>query len=395
MFGQLPLYQRQGVVAFKKDLTNTLAFTSHLGNPQDLFPSIHVAGTNGKGSVSHMIAAILQTAGYKVGLYTSPHLKDFRERIKINGEEVTEAFVVDFIRKNKEFLEAQDLSFFEMTVGMAFDYFAYKKVDIAVVEVGLGGRLDSTNILKPLLSVITNVGLDHTQILGETLEEIAYEKGGIIKAGVPVVIGEHNERTLAIFSSLARELGSAMVLASETYQDSYSSDLKGSYQSKNIRTAVTAIRQLPSSFPVADKAIHKGLSQVVSTTGLRGRWEVLREHPKVICDVAHNAEALSITLQQLNAEPHNNQHLVLGFVVDKDLERILPLFPTSAQYYFCKPNVPRGISEEVLRQKASNYGLVGTAHSSVKRAYAEALKCSDNEDIIYIGGSAFVVAEVL
>ncbi|WP_442267266.1 bifunctional folylpolyglutamate synthase/dihydrofolate synthase [Tenacibaculum sp. ZS6-P6] len=394
MFNQLPMYQSQGKTAYKEDLSNIIKLSNHLGNPENKFKSIHVGGTNGKGSTSHMIASILQEAGYKVGLYTSPHLKSFTERIRINGKEIQEDNVVDFITKNKSFFEENHLSFFEMTVGMAFEYFSKENVDIAVIEVGLGGRLDSTNIITPEVSVITNIGLDHVQILGDTVQKIAVEKAGIIKKGIPVVIGERDEDTESIFKNKAQELSSEIVFASDNKGISFETDLLGSYQQKNIKTAVTAITKL-SSFRVNEEHIQKGLSNVVCNTNLKGRWQILQESPKVICDTAHNKEGLQYVLKQLQEEDYETLHIVLGVVSDKNLEEILPMFPTQATYYFCKPNIPRGLSEKKLSEEAKKYNLEGNVFDSVQKAYNESLILSSVKDLIYVGGSTFTVAEIL
>ena len=330
MFAQLPMYQREGKTAFKKDLTNILLFSEVLNFPERKFKSIHVGGTNGKGSTSHMLGSILQEAGYKVGLYTSPHLKNFTERIRINGREIPKRKVTSFINKQKGFLEKQKLSFFEMTVGLAFDYFANEKVDIAIIEVGLGGRLDSTNIITPEIAVITNIGLDHTQFLGETLPEIAYEKAGIIKNKIPVVIGEKQTEVLDVFLEKAKECQSEIYFASNDVKN-YPLDLLGDYQWANSKTAVAAIQQL-RRFTISEKNISDGLLHVVKNTNLKGRWQVLQESPKVICDTAHNKEGLEIVLHQLQKEPFEKLHIVLGVVSDKKLEEVLPLFPKSATY---------------------------------------------------------------
>ncbi|TDQ24108.1 bifunctional folylpolyglutamate synthase/dihydrofolate synthase [Tenacibaculum caenipelagi] len=393
MFAQLPMYQRQGQIAFKKDLTNIIALCEELGNPQKKFKTIHVGGTNGKGSTSHMIASILQEAGYKVGLYTSPHLKNFTERIRINGKEISRDSVVEFIDKNKFFLEKQGLSFFEMTVGMAFEEFANQEVNIAVVEVGLGGRLDSTNIITPEVSVITNIGLDHTQFLGETLPEIAFEKAGIIKRNVPVVIGERQKETEGVFIARAEEYNASIVFASDTKQN-YTTDLLGEYQKHNVTTAVTAIQQL-KEFTITEGNIKNGLLNVVKNTNLKGRWQVLQEYPKVICDTAHNKEGLFYTLKQLKKENYKQLHIVLGVVSDKNLNEILPMFPQNAIYYFCKPDIPRGLSADELKEEASRFDLVGEVFSSVNQAFEKSKVNASNEDVIYIGGSTFVVAEIL
>jgi dihydrofolate synthase/folylpolyglutamate synthase len=395
MFRQLPMYQNQGKTAFKKDLSNTILLANHLKNPEHKFKSIHVAGTNGKGSTSHMLASVLQDAGYKVGLYTSPHLKDFRERIKINGKEVSEQFVIDFIGQNQTFLEQQQLSFFEMTVGMAFDYFAKQHVDIAVIEVGLGGRLDSTNIITPEVSVITNIGFDHTQFLGTTYESIATEKAGIIKNNVPVVIGETQKETKAIFKSIAKTNEATIYFADEIHSN-YKSDLKGNYQKHNIKTATKALKVLSEkSFNISEEHIKVGLQNVINNTGLKGRWQVLQLHPKVICDTAHNKEGLTYIVKQLAEENYKNLHIVFGVVNDKDIDSIVPLLPKNATYYFCKPNVPRGLDAEILKLKFCSNGFKGEVYQSVSIALDEAKKCANSEDVIYVGGSTFVVAEVV
>ena len=396
MFSKLPMYQRQGATAFKKDLSNTLKLAIHLGNPERAFKSIHIAGTNGKGSTSHMLASILQESGYKVGLYTSPHLKDFRERIKINGVEVSQQFVTDFIEQNKTFLEENQLSFFEMTVGMAFDYFSKQKVDIAVIEVGLGGRLDSTNIITPEVSVITNIGLDHTQFLGDTLEAIAFEKGGIIKPNIPVVIGETQGETTPVFKELASKNRSELVFADKEVTTKYQSDLIGSYQSKNIKTAVQAIKELNKlGFKTSQKNIIKGLLHVVKNTRLQGRWQVLNEKPKVVCDTGHNKEGLTYVMQQLHKETFDTLHIVFGVVNDKDLSSIVDLLPRKAIYYFCRPDIPRGLDALELLHVLKPHNLKGQAYASVNEAYKSALKNASLNDFVFIGGSTFVVAEII
>lgn len=396
MFNQLPMYQQQGAVAYKADLSNTIKLVNHLNNPQDSLKTIHIAGTNGKGSTSSMIASILQEAGCKVGLYTSPHLKDFRERIKINGQEITESFVVDFIARNKPFFEENSLSFFEMTVGMCFEYFKQEAVDVAVIEVGMGGRLDATNIINPLLSVITNIGKDHTAFLGDTLEAIAGEKAGIIKRGVPVVIGEYNESTQPVFIAKAKEMSADIYFAQDTYKENtLVSDLKGDYQKSNIRTVRQAIELLRNSFVISEKAEVEGLLRVVENTKLLGRWQVLGENPKVVTDTAHNSHGLTIVMNQLKHEKYQNLHIVFGVVNDKDLDSILPLLPKEAKYFFARPNNLRGLDAEILAAKASEFGLVGEVFGSIPNAYAKAKEVAGAEDLIYIGGSTFVVAEIL
>jgi len=395
MYFRLPMYQRQGGPALKKDLSNSLAFSQHLGKPESQYPSVHVAGTNGKGSTSHMIASVLQAAGYKVGLYTSPHLQDFRERIRVNGEMISEEEVVKFIETNTKFLEDHSLSFFELTVGMAFDHFARQQVDIAVVEVGLGGRLDSTNIISPLVSVITNIGLDHTQFLGETLSEIAFEKGGIIKPGIPVVIGEVQEETLPVFEKLALERQAPVIVADQQTESPFETDLIGNYQQKNLQTALKTFELLQKEgFEITRSHIQKGLVHVAENTGLKGRYQVLRNHPKVICDTAHNREGLEQVLDQVMKEDAEKLHFVLGFVNDKNLDTVLPLFPKEARYYFCRPDIPRGMDSEALRKTAARFGLHGQVYGGVCDAYAAALRNAGSDDLIYAGGSTFVVAEM-
>ena len=397
MFNQLPMYQLQGASAYKKDLTNTHLLIAHLDNPQEKLKCIHVAGTNGKGSTSHMLASILQEAGYKVGLYTSPHLKDFRERIKINEKDISEEFVTEFINEHKSFFESNDMSFFEMSVGLAFDYFTKEKVDIAVIEVGMGGRLDATNIITPLVSVITNIGMDHMQFLGNTLESIAFEKAGIIKPNIPIIIGEYTPETKPVFLAKAKECNSEIYFAADLVSETYPSDLIGDYQIHNKKTVIQTITVLNSQneFKITSENIKSGLLNVVKNTGLQGRWQQLNAYPKVICDTAHNKNGLEIVLNQIQKEDFDTLHIVLGVVNDKDLEEILPLFPKKAIYYFCKPNIPRGLDVVVLKQKASTFELKGQVYNSVSEAYQKALKNAGTTDFIYVGGSTFVVAEIL
>ncbi len=397
MFNQLPFYQLQGAIAYKEDLTNTILLTKYLGNPEKNLKFIHVAGTNGKGSTSHLLASVLQEAGYKVGLYTSPHLKDFRERLKINGIEISEGFVCEFIAKHKNFLETNDFSFFEMTVGLAFDYFKKEKVDVAIIEVGMGGRLDATNIINPLISVITNIGKDHVQFLGNSLEAIATEKAGIIKLNIPVIIGEYNLETKPVFLAKANETKSEIYFASDLISENFPSDLIGAYQISNKKTALQTLRILNSQkeFEVSEGAIKTGFLNVVKNTGLQGRWQQLNSAPKVICDTAHNKHGLEIVLNQLKTEEFDSLHFVFGVVNDKDLDEILPLFPKNAVYYFCKPNIPRGLDATLLAQKGLEFGLHGKVYNSVSEAYQNALKNATTTDFIYIGGSTFVVGEIL
>tara|TARA_B100001079_G_scaffold4981_1_gene4216 strand:- start:239 stop:1459 length:1221 start_codon:yes stop_codon:yes gene_type:complete len=397
MFQQLPMYQRVGSSAFKKDLSNTLKLAAHLGFPERDFKSVHVAGTNGKGSSSHMIASVLQEAGYNVGLYTSPHLKDYRERIRINGSYISEEAVIDFIQNNKTFFEAENLSFFEMSVGMAFWYFAKEKVDIAVVEVGMGGRLDSTNIIIPEVSLITNIGKDHTQFLGTTLPEIAGEKAGIIKENVPVIISEKHPETQEVFIKTAEERNAAIVFAEELKAPGHlSTDLLGSYQEKNIKGVRAVIRQLISQgWKISEEHLREGLKNVRKNTNLRGRWDILQEFPKVICDTAHNSDGLKYVFNQLEDETFEHLHFVFGVVNDKDLDEVLPIFPKRATYYFCKPDVPRGLEAEKLMVKSIEFGLLGKVFNSVGEAYAAAIKAAGTKDLIFCGGSNFTVAEII
>ncbi|MGB5356488.1 MAG: folylpolyglutamate synthase/dihydrofolate synthase family protein [Eudoraea sp.] len=394
MFSQLPMYQQKGPSAYNAKLSTSYALAEHLNYPQKKFKSIHVAGTNGKGSSSHMLASILQEAGYKVGLYTSPHLKDFRERIKINGVSISEEAVSAFIDENKSYLETNRLSFFEMTVGMAFDYFAKQEVDIAIIEVGLGGRLDSTNIIIPEISLITNIGLDHQDLLGNTLEKIAYEKAGIIKEGVPVVVSEYQEEVASVFKEITSEKKTTLTFASEKEYRKYKLPLQGNYQEKNIKGVLEVISQL-SSFNIQESDIVKGLSNVIKNTGLLGRWQILAKKPLTICDTAHNKEGLSLVLSQVGQQEFRELHMVIGFVKEKDLDGILPLFPKKAIYYFCKPQVPRGLDVEILKEKAGFYNLLGESYSSAKKAYEAAMQRADPEDLIFIGGSTFTVSDVL
>lgn len=396
MFQQLPMYQNQGKTAYKANLDNTLLFAKYLQHPQNKFKSIHVAGTNGKGSTSHMLASILQEAGYKVGLYTSPHLKDYRERIKINGKEICKKFVVDFIETHKAFFEKNSLSFFEMTVGLAFDYFAKENVDIAIIEVGLGGRLDSTNIIKPEVSVITNIGFDHMQFLGNTLEAIATEKAGIIKSKIPVVIGETQQETIDVFKKIAKNHQAKIYFADQEITALYESDLKGYYQQKNITTVLKTIDIVRNSaFTISDENIKNGLLNVVKNTGLQGRWQQLQENPKIICDTAHNKEGLIYAMRQLQDETYLKLHVVFGVVNDKDVNAILELLPKNAVYYFCKPNIPRGLDAEELQAIFLRNGFVGQVYSNVNQALETAKARANQNDLIYVGGSTFVVAEII
>ena len=390
------MYQRVGKAAYKVDLSNALALSAYLKEPQEHFKSIHVAGTNGKGSSCHMLASIFQEAEYRVGLYTSPHLKDFRERIKINGEMIPKRSVSAFVNKHQAFFEENQLSFFEMTVGLAFDYFRKEKVDIAIIETGLGGRLDSTNIIKPVLALITNIGMDHTMFLGDTLAKIATEKAGVIKKGIPVVIGETLPETKTIFMEKAKKIGAPITFAEEHKTSVFPSDLKGDYQENNIRAVQVAVGVLQKKgWAIGIQHMAKGLKNVVGNTGLLGRWQILQEAPKVICDTGHNKEGLTLVMKQLGFEHYDELHIVLGMVDDKELDSVLGLFPKEAKYYFCKANIVRGMEADILAEKAKEFDLNGLVFSSVSEAYKSALKMATSRDLIYVGGSTFIVAEVL
>lgn len=415
LFSQLPMYQREGQAAYKANLDNTLALDEHFQHPHRQFKTIHVAGTNGKGSVSHILASVLQEAGYKTGLYTSPHLKDFRERIKINGEMVDEQYVVDFVEDNRELFARLRPSFFEMTVAMAFKYFADQQVDIAVIEVGLGGRLDSTNIITPLASVITNISFDHMALLGDTLEKIAGEKAGIIKEGIPAIVGTRDKAYDFIFEAKAASVHAPLSFASDNWQVVRNSDgsydlkdrsgwefrhlqceLKGGYQRKNIPTALEAIPALRrAGLLITDEHVRKGLERVISNTGLFGRWQTLCTQPLTVCDTGHNIDGITEIVQQLGTCRYERLHFVIGMVNDKDVDHILRVLPRDAVYYFTKASIPRAMPEQVLAEKAAQAGLRGECFPTVAEAYATAKKRASQEDMIYIGGSTFVVAEVV
>jgi dihydrofolate synthase / folylpolyglutamate synthase len=419
LYSKLPMFHRIGPAAFKKDLRNTIALCNALDNPENKFRSIHIAGTNGKGSVSHMMASILQEAGYKTGLYTSPHLVDFRERIRINGEMITKDWVSGFIEKHEALFEEIKPSFFEVTVGMAFEYFVENKVDIAVIETGLGGRLDSTNVITPLLSIITNISYDHQNLLGNTLEEIGAEKAGIIKKGIPVVIGKKQPETKDIFINKATETGSDIFFAGEhyvpeshlikdgmlhiVYEDHVSnrtirvtSPLPGLYQLENIATVLEASRNLINSgFNLTWDHILSGILKVKKNTGLLGRWEILHDKPLVVCDVAHNEAGLKAVFEQINSIPHEKLHIVYGMVNDKDIPKAVSRLLKNAQYYFCRPDIPRGLDVKELNEEAKKAGLIGTPFLSVKDAYNAAIAKASLNDIVLVVGSIFVTAELL
>ncbi|WP_448518316.1 bifunctional folylpolyglutamate synthase/dihydrofolate synthase [Rhodoflexus sp.] len=414
LYNYLPMFQRVGAAALKSDLTNVIALCKHLGDPQQHFPCIHIGGTNGKGSSSHLIAAILQAAGYRVGLYTSPHLKIFTERIRINGQEIDQQWVTDWVEKLKPTIEQIKPSFFEVTVAMAFDYFAQNQVDIAVIEVGLGGRLDSTNIISPILSLITNISYDHQELLGDTLPQIAFEKAGIIKRHIPVVISEKQEEVSAVFRQKATQEQAAIYFASDHYRakskeigifDIYKDgdlfmpcvkcQLLGDYQEKNLAGVVQAVACLQAQgWKIDNRAIREGIAQVITLTGLKGRWQIIRNQPLAICDVAHNEGGLQYVIRQIAHTPHKHLHFVLGVVADKSLDKVLPLLPKDATYYFCKPDLPRGLDAVILQEQAASYGLVGKVYPSVNQAYQAALAAAQPDDMVFAGGSTFVVAEI-
>ncbi|KAB1066302.1 bifunctional folylpolyglutamate synthase/dihydrofolate synthase [Salibacter halophilus] len=394
LFSQLPMYQRQGKSAYKADLSNTIALMEALDQPQKNFPSIHIAGTNGKGSTAHMMASVLQEAGYKVGLYTSPHLMDFRERVKINGVPVSKDFVIDFVGQNRDQLDKIQPSFFEWTVGLAFEYFRQEKVDIAVIETGMGGRLDSTNILTPLVSVITNIGFDHSQFLGDTIEKIAGEKAGIIKSGIPIVTGKMHPDAFTVIEKIANEKNAELFPAKPTQLQT---DLLGNYQKENIETATTALSVLTdkTNYKLENKHFTAGLKNVVKNTGLMGRWQILQEKPLIVTDVAHNEDGLRSTMTQLRKQDADQLHIVFGSVSDKDLKKIIPLLPVDAFYYLCSPDIPRAMDADELEKLFKANNLNTEKFSSVEAAFQGAKKKMNPSDVLYIGGSTFVVAEIL
>lgn len=414
MFNSLPMYQRVGKAAYKANLDNTLALDEHFGHPHKSFKTIHVAGTNGKGSVSHSLAAILQSAGYKTGLYTSPHLVDYRERIRVNGEMISKDYICDFINQNQEIIGSLKPSFFEMSVALAFNYFSDVKVDVAVIEVGMGGRLDSTNIITPELSVITNISFDHTQFLGNTLPLIAGEKAGIIKHNVPVVIGETHPETANVFMSKAKEKESPISFADKEIKvnkikvadnhkyaeylingtECIKFDLFGEYQTKNLATIIEATKVLKTrGFAISDNNISEALQNVKGLTGLHGRWEILAEEPLTICDTGHNVDGLSYVTAQLKAIRCQKLHIVLGFVNDKDVEHVMPLFPKDAQYYFTNADIPRAMPAEQVKSFGEKFGLLGDIYENVPSAYESAKKNATPQDTIFIGGSTFIVGD--
>ena len=415
LFAQLPMYQREGQAAYKANLDNTLQLDEYFHHPHKNFKTIHVAGTNGKGSVSHMLASILQEAGYKTGLYTSPHLKDFRERIKINGEMISEEYVTDFVEAHQEIFARIRPSFFEMTVAMAFQYFNDKKVDIAVIEVGLGGRLDSTNIISPPASVITNISFDHMALLGNTLEKIATEKAGIIKAEIPAIIGIRDQAYDFVFEKRAAEVQTQLEFVSDQWEttrysngkyrlkrkdgwtfDEINCELQGMYQRKNIPVVLETIAAIrPQGISVTDAHIRQGIERVITNTGLLGRWQILTRTPLTVCDTGHNIDGLTEVVRQLEQCHYKQLHFVIGMVNDKDVDSVLRILPGNAHYYFCKASIPRAMPEQILAEKATQAGLIGQCYPTVEEAYTAARQKAESEDMIYIGGSTFVVAEVV
>jgi len=396
LYRQLPIFQRVGKAAYKADLNNTIALSAFFKGPHKHFRSVHIAGTNGKGSVAHMLASVFQEAGYKTGLYTSPHLKDFRERIKINGEMIPEKKVVEFVERAKPAIEKIQPSFFELTMMMAFEHFRSEEVDIAIIETGMGGRLDSTNIITPEISVITNIGMDHTTFLGKDLESIAHEKAGIIKQGIPVIIGRATRSVKKIFEDVASTRSAPILFAEQQEMPNVECDLKGIRQQANIRTSVAVIDLLKTQFPKIDNtAIAEGFTNIVRNTGLQGRWQTISKNPKVILDIAHNEDSIKALLANLDKVTFEDLHIVLGMVNDKEVSTLLSMLPQKAKYYFCKAKIPRGLEADLLAEKALVSHLSGSIHTNVQAAYKAAIECSKTKDLVLVTGSAFVVAEVL
>jgi dihydrofolate synthase / folylpolyglutamate synthase len=422
LYTQLPMYHRIGPAAYKNDLSTSIEISRILGNPESSFPAVHIAGTNGKGSVAHFIASVLYECGYNTGLFTSPHLKDFRERIRVNGKPVEKNFVANFVKKHEKSFGHLKPSFFEYTYAMGMDYFRSRKVDIAVIEVGMGGRLDSTNLVQPVLTVITNIGFDHMQFLGDTLEKIASEKAGIIKSRIPVVIGETQEETVAVFRQKASENNSTIRFADQewiierTEKNSIPGDmalynmsdvsgkvklevncpLAGHYQQKNLATVMESLSQLAiSGIKINQEGIIKGIQNVIRNTGIMGRWQILGRSPLVICDTAHNTAGMKMVTAQLKEIDYAHLHFILGMVHDKDVDSVLATLPREASYYFCKADIPRGLDSQILHQKCLLHGLKGTIHTSVKEALEKAIRKADKSDLVFVGGSIFVVAEVI
>lgn len=398
LYSHLPMYQRIGVAAYKADLNNTVAICKMLGNPENKFKSVHIAGTNGKGSVSHMLASVLQCAGYKVGLYTSPHLKDFRERVKINGKMIPKNHVTKFVERYRTDFEKIKPSFFEWTVGLAFDYFSKEKIDIAIIETGLGGRLDSTNVITPLLSIITNISYDHQNLLGDTLEKIASEKAGIIKNKGIIIVSEKQKKVKKIFQAKSKN-ENALLLFTEDFVSTnihIPCGLKGKYQEKNIPTIIFASEILHQlGFEINASDITQGLKDVIRLTGLRGRWDILSAKPLIVADIAHNEAGILEIFKQVKQTPHQKLHVVFGTVNDKNISKIISLLPKKAAYYFCKADIPRALDEKILVEQAKKIGLQGETYPTVKQAFNSAKKNASSKDLILVTGSAFVVAEAI
>ena len=417
LYNKLPLYSSVGLKAYKADLNNTIALCEYLGNPQNKIKTIHIAGTNGKGSTSHMLAAVFQQNGFKTGLYTSPHLKDFRERIKLNGEMISKDFVIDFVERTTAFSDELKPSFFELTFVMALEYFAQQKVDIAVIETGLGGRLDSTNVITPEVAVITNIGFDHMDILGDTIEKIAFEKAGIIKQNIPVIIGETIPATKSIFLEKAKEKNAPVFFAEEVFRiisampideklaveilpnntaqtQIYNLDLPALYQAKNLRTVLTALDVLKNKYLLKEEDIKYALGHVKDVTGLHGRWEVIQRNPLVVLDVAHNVDGIQQLINQIKNSSYKNLHIVFGMVKDKEIEKVLELLPKTATYYFTKAQIPRALPQEELLQRAQKFNLIGSSYDEVNKALKAAMDKASNKDMIIVCGSVFVVGEV-
>ncbi len=412
LYSQLPMFQRQGASAYKDNLDNTIALCEMLNNPQNSFPSIHIAGTNGKGSTANMLASVFQQAGYKTGLYTSPHLVDFRERIRINGVMIPENNVVNFVENYKTEFSAISPSFFELTFAMAIDYFRSQNVDIVIMETGMGGRLDSTNVVNSILSIITNIGLDHTQFLGNSLESIAKEKAGIIKKNISVVIGEYQKETIDIFKYKAQKLNSLLYLSKDIVEVKEDGEkqlvfsdgklwgelnfpIKAKYQLKNLQTAIAGLFLLQKEWKLTKQCIIDGLENISQNTSFAGRWQQISDKPKIILDTGHNVDGLTYTMNQLRNISYNNLHFVFGMVSDKDIEKILELLPKDAQYYFCQANIPRAMDKKYLSQQALRFGLSGNIFPSVANAYNNAVNNCKSDDLLFVGGSTFIVAEVV
>ena len=412
LFTQLPMFQRVGAAAYKSNLDSTLALCRMLGNPEKKFPSIHIAGTNGKGSTANILASVFQEHGYKTGLYTSPHLVDFRERIRINGQMVSEDFVVDFVDIYKDKFSKIGPSFFEITFAMAVEYFAQQEVDIVIMETGMGGRLDSTNVVNSILSIITNIGLDHTAFLGNTIAEIAVEKAGIIKKNIPVIIGERQEETTPVFMKFANKNNAPLYYAGDIAKLFYNTEnymavvneelfeeiefpLKANYQSYNLRTALAALVHLSEKWQLSQELILSGVANTIKNTDFAGRWQIVSQNPKIILDTGHNVDGLTYSMEQLTQEKFEKLHFILGMVNDKDIESVLALLPRDAVYYFCKADIPRGLDASILAQKANMQSLNGEIYKSINLAFVAAKKNAQKQDLIFVGGSTFTVAEVL